>query len=336
MRDDRGELARTETPMSSLVTRPGLEEMRRELSGAIETALRDETGLEPGALGIEYLCDPKEVADDPAKLLVQDATGRKRAVVLVSSPVDPELVGRGMRIAAEARARLEPGLREAILEPLGEGRLGPCSYTILPYRRPLPDGPLARRLWRRAIRAGVLDWVAGVARTTRRDVPEARIGEAIEAPLEHLSRLETMPVDVREAAGRSLEAFRGGGWKAVSVLMHGDLWEDNLLLAANASWFGPTSAFVVIDWPGATLDGYPFYDLLRISRSMRVGAPGIRREVQRHCDSLGLGADGAMGHLLACLGQIGLHLGHFPMDMYVDMSRACVADLRVALGREES
>jgi len=322
--------------MSSLVTRPGLEEMRAALRDTLGAALRDDDGVDPGVLDIHYLCDPKEVADDPAKLLVADARGRSRAVVLVSSPVDPELVGRGMRIAAKARERLDPRLRAAILEPLGEGRLEACSYTILPYRRPLGDGGLARRFWRRAIRASVLDWVAGVARTTHEDVPEARIAKAIEAPLAHLAHLETMPSDIREAASHSLGEFRQGAWKATSVLMHGDLWEDNLLLAADASWFGRSSSFVVIDWPGATLEGYPLYDLLRISRSMRVGTKRVRAEVLRHCDSLGLDAEGAMGHLLACLGHIGLNLGHFPMDMYVDMSRACFADLRSALENERT
>jgi hypothetical protein len=319
--------------MSPAEARLDLDALRRELHGPLERALAGVCG----EIRVDYLCEPKDVEDDPAKLLISDERGHPVAVVLVSSPVEPDLVGRGMRIAHEARERLGSPLANVILEPFGEGTLRELSYTILPYRRPLGDGRISTRFWRLVLRRRVLDWVAGVSEATAREVAAGQVDAAFTKPLEHLAELDTMDAEIREAAAESRSRLARTGWKPQSVFMHGDLWEDNLLRASGSTG-GVADAndapFVVIDWPGATMQGYPFYDLLRIARSMRLSAAGLRNEVRRHRRILDLDSTGAMGHLLAGLGHIGLNLGCFPMDMYVDMSRNCFVDLRSALDGE--
>ena len=310
--------------------RLSLEELRGELRGSLSNAL----GIESSQYRVEYLCEPKDVADDPAKLLVKDLRGRKLAVVLVASPVEPELVGRGMRIAGEAKHVLGESLGCVILTPLGEGTIRGLSYTILPFQRPISEGMIARRYWRLVLRPKVLDWVAGISERTATRVDDVDVQSTFEVPLEHLAALETMHPEIRSAARNSLLQLKGSEWEPYSVLMHGDLWEDNLLLASPSPWFSTdrrNPPFVVIDWPGATLRGYPMYDLLRITHSMRLGNSALRREISRHCEIFGVGAAGAVGHLLACLGHIGLNLGCFPMEMYTAMSMTCFNDMRKAL-----
>jgi len=307
-----------------------LEDLRREMRKPLSDAL----GADTGEYHVEYLCEPKDVADDPTKLLVEDVHGRKVAVVLISSRVEPELVGRGMRIASDAKHALGERLGSVILTPLGESTLHGLSYTILPFRKPISEGRIARRFWRLVLRRKVLDWLASVSERTARTVEEADISRAFAEPLRHLATLEAMNAEVRNAAEDSLDRLNRGEWKPRFVLMHGDLWEDNLLLSSGspASTDSQQSApFVVIDWPGASLLGYPIYDLLRIAHSMRLGRSALRREVSRHREILGTDSAGAMGHLLACLGHIGLNLGHFPMEMYTEMSMTCFDDLRTAL-----
>ena len=63
--------------------KPTLDELRE----ALRRPLSDALAAESPPLGIETLCEPKDVADDPVKLLIT-AESRKLAVVLVSSPTD--------------------------------------------------------------------------------------------------------------------------------------------------------------------------------------------------------------------------------------------------------
>ncbi|MBJ22502.1 MAG: hypothetical protein CL933_24085 [Deltaproteobacteria bacterium] len=309
--------------------RLGLDEWREALRDPLQEAL----GQGSSEIRVEYLIPRKDVADDPVKLLVSDARAGKRAVVLISSPVEPDLVGSGMRIAAAAKERLGPRLGSVILEPLGQGTLDGLSYTILPFRNPLAEGRLMRRFWRLRLRGRVLDWLAEVASTTAADASAEDASNAFEASLRHLATLETMGSAMRDAAQEALDRLRAGEWKPQFILMHGDLWDGNLLLPSRSPATDESPApFVLIDWPGATLRGYPLFDLLRITRSMRISESALRREVSRHCQILRIEAVGARGHLLACLGHIGSNLGFFPVDMYTEMSRNCFADLERALG----
>ena len=136
------------------------------------------------------------------------------------------------------------------------------------------------------------------------------------------------------AAGEALQSLERGDWSPRFVLMHGDLWEGNILRTPETPADAPGASrppFVLIDWPGARVQGYPFYDLLRITRSMRIGDAILRREVSRHCRLLDTNAAGALGHLLACLGHTGLNLEYFPPEMYAELCVNCLDDLQRAL-----
>lgn len=309
---------------------PSLEELREELRGPLPSAL----GISPGSYRIEFLCQPKDVADDPAKLLVTDRNSRELAVILIASPVDPDLVRRGMGIAARAREVLGERLGGVILEPLGQGDLRGLSYTMLPYHRPFEEGVFARRFWRLALRGKALEWLAEINEATLAETSDAEVSEAFERPLEHVAAQGTMDEALRRAADEALGWLKSGEWNPKFVLMHGDLWIGNMLRAAGS----PGSAerrrgfpFVIIDWPGAMLRGYAMYDLIRLASSMGLGAARLEREVLRHCKILGIGPELAMGYLIASLGHLGLNLGEFPAQRHCEMSLACFNDLRGAL-----
>ena len=183
--------------MATAEGRLSLDEMREALAQPV----RDALGCGEGDLRIEYLIDPKEVADDPAKLAILDTRGRKQAVVLVSAAIEPDLVARGMRAADQARAALGMGLRDVILEPLAEGRLEGRSYTILPYCPPISDARIARWLTRRFLRGKVLDWLADAVGATVSEPDGEQRRRAFEEPLSHLS-----------TSGARRGERSGGGW----------------------------------------------------------------------------------------------------------------------------
>ncbi|MEE3332616.1 MAG: phosphotransferase [Myxococcota bacterium] len=310
--------------------RPTLDELHEQLRGP----LSDSLPASSDTLQIEYLCQPKDVADDPAKLLVRDGESRKLSVVLVSAPADPGLVGRGMRIAAQTKARLGARLGDVILEPLGEGTIEGLSYVILPFCRPIGEGKVARRYWRLVLRRSVLDWLAEANASTLVEASAADVADSFELPLERMAESQLVDGALRRAANEALGRLKRGDWQPRFVFMHGDLWEDNLLLAPPSRAKGEGRGeypFVVIDWPGATLRGYAMYDLIRLASSMRLRGRGLRREVLRHCEILGGEPEDAPGYLLAGLGHLSFNLGCFSPEVYLEMSRTCFNDLEAVL-----
>jgi hypothetical protein len=310
---------------------PKLEELREELRAPLAAAL----GSDPESHRIEFLCAPKAVADDPAKLLVTDRASRELAVVLVASPVDPDLVGRGMERAARAREALGERLGSVILEPLGQGVLDGRSYSVLPYHRPFGEGVLARRYWRLALRKGALDWLAEANAATLTEASDADFAAAFERPLAHVATLDTMDEALRRAADAALGRLKTGEWKPKLVLMHGDMWIGNMLRATKSPGEGGQQRsfpFVVIDWPGSALRGYAMYDLIRLAASLGLRGARLGREVRRHCEILGCKASLATDYLVAGLGHLGLTLGEFPAERHCEMSLDCFNELQYALG----
>lgn len=315
---------------TAVIAKPNLEALRNGLRSALIDAL----GSEDRCHHIEYLCEPKDVLDDATKLVVSDAESREVAVVLVSSPVDPGIVDRGMRIAEQAKRVLGQQLGRAILEPLGEGVFCGLSYAILPFLPPMREGRIRRRFWRVVLRRNLLDWLAGVAVATSASVPDADIVDAFETPLAHVARLDGMNPSLKIAADRALQRLESAAWKPRFVLMHGDMWEGNILLAPRSRVDDDPQRggrFVVIDWPGATLRGYAMYDLLRLAQSVGLSRAGLRHEVLRHCEILESEAVDAMGYLAAGIGYLGLNLGYFAPDRYLETSLTCCIDLSRAL-----
>ncbi|PIE23919.1 MAG: hypothetical protein CSA62_05875 [Planctomycetota bacterium] len=82
------------------------------------------------------------------------------------------------------------------------------------------------------------------------------------------------------------------------------------------------------------LQGYPFYDLIRIAESMNFSARALRREILKHTKVLGIDARDAEAHLLSSLGHIGLNRGGFPLERYAELSLRCFTRFQHALNPE--
>ena len=293
-------------------------------SRRLEPLLTERVGPRPG---FSLLCAEKEAADDTLKLRVCDAAGVPRAAVLVSSPVAPDLIARAMERAATARRVLGPELGAAVIEPLHTGVVEGRSFCVLPYLTPLRERGIAAHVQRAWLAPRILDWLHGVARRTRADLGPAARELHFEKTLEHLILRDGVEGRVRAAAERSLDELRKGKWVARHVLMHGDLWAGNVLLEGAAHRARP----VIIDWPGARVQGHAIFDLARFARSFRIRPGRLRRELDRHAEVLGCTRQQTLGHLLAALGSQGLDLEHFPVARYLKMVSICFDTLSEAL-----
>ena len=284
---------------------------------------------------LEHRPGPSRVVDETTKFLVRDQAGAPVAFVLVSPEVDPEIVARGMQLAARCKARLGSVAGRVIFDPLAEGEVGGLSYAAMPYWPPIQEGRLRRRCTEMLLRSGLCDWVASVAAVTAEPVSQEHLQPSFGVPLANLAESELVDGEIRQAARASLQRLESGAWSPRHVLMHGDLWQGNILRApvsVDGQRLRMRERFFIIDWPGAVLNGFPMFDLVRLLMALRIGPRTRSREVARHCQILGCEPLDAVSYLLAALGQIGMNLGHFLPRDYAQMSSHSFGVVAAAVG----
>lgn len=303
------------------------------LLGSLGDRVADTLHLPVSDLSLRALSHPALVADSPSTFEIRDAGGSPRAVLMCSSRSFPEMVERSMVRAARAKQRLPRHEGAAILTPMLEGRVHGMSYAMLHYCRPLSRTRPLSWVQRSLLRPHILDWIYRVALSTREDPGDEALEARFAEPLRQLLRTDGLGEPVRQAARRSLDRLHDARWRPKQVLMHGDLWNGNVLIDEpdpqehRTRW---TQRFAVIDWPGSELQGYAIYDLVRFALSTGLGPRGLRGEVARHCTVLECEPADAMAYLLCALGHIGMNLEQFPLERYLRLVEACHGGLQRA------
>lgn len=313
--------------------RLSFEELRLALSPRLAVALAGSTGFGSMHPLTKKFAERSDlvVADGVEKLLVRGSDHRPAAVVLVSAPKATGLVARGMQRAREAKMLLGPLLGQVILSPICEGDVAGLSFAALPYCQPLASSRLRAMMQRRRLRGVVLGWLRDATSTTVQDPPGDRFEAEFLRPLRMLCDDLELPDAFRAAAREALDRLDAGRWLPKHVLMHNDLWLGNFLIdnrnvtgRAGRPW---AERFVIIDWPGAAIEGYGLYDLLRFAQTMKLSVEALREEIRRHCAILGCEPVDARSHLMAALGYLLVHLEHFPKPAFVRTALSCLATL---------
>lgn len=306
---------------------PTVEEFRRLVTEPLSDVLAEGERLGRFAL----LCPASSIGDSVLKFAIRNTNGRPIAVALCSSPNSPSLVARGMQRARQAKQALGPELGRVILTPMLEGDVHGLSYTVLPYCTPLSTSRLWWRRQRSRLQPAVLTWLASSALATARRPDRAELEVDFEKPLRHLADLSVMTDRVRTVAEWALARLTTRNWWPQYMLMHNDLWKGNILIDNRCVTGDPNrpwnERFVIIDWPGGQVDGYPMFDLIRLAQSLAIGHRQLHAEVVTHCRLLGCEPMDAYAYLAVAIGSMGLQLEHFPVEHYVRMSHACVEAL---------
>lgn len=287
---------------------------------AIVSELHHHLGSMPDRL--ETLTEAKAAVADLTEKYLLFYGRAARFILIVSSGIEPQSVRRNtdrMRLAKHALSRT---LGRVIELPLVEGEHRGRRYALWRMLKPLSSNRLLFALQRAVLAPAVLRWICDVAGETlhRGNVLIYR------ASLERLLTVPGLSDSLRTAAQDAQLAFQRNQIAPVSVLQHGDLWIGNVLRAEGHR------EFALIDWPGATTEGFPFYDLIRFACSIGVAPNEMRQLVERYSAAVHCAPGTAMAYLLAGLGKLHEELEHFPEQRFVALCEQKASALHAALG----
>lgn len=260
--------------------------------------------------------DFKEAVADATLKFTAPLPDGGRGFVLMAGRGNPDLMDRAVASIVAVRANTDWRTGSAVLAPEHAGRCRGRSYAIWRRLRPFDDmGRIPRKLHQMARRSAVLAWSEDLTAQTRGLAHPDRVA----ADLARVADDPKFPDGMRFAARRA-QGRLDRGWRPVHATQHGDFWTGNLLIGGE----GP-QPFSVIDWAGMRTDAYPFYDLVRMTRSMGMGSEARAKALESLRRRIGCGAADVPGYLLAGLGMIGRDLEHFPVDRYRAMAVAAFA-----------
>lgn len=270
-----------------------------------------------------------------SKWIVRDRAGAPRWFISYSPPSQPNEVESAVRRSENIHLHLDAITSQSILLPIFRGRVDQRSFAIYPYCVQLRVRHL-NVLTRMLVLSELFHWLKRMAEQTVTVAVPDEIDTHFRLPLRRLESVTRLH-EAREAARDALYALAQNKWSPRHIAMHGDLWIGNILsdrtggnLPAVPIW-GRRKRLVVTDWEGSQLQGYAFYDLLRLCGSLRVSTRVVRREVEARCPTVDCSPRQSLWYLAAALGSIGMTLGDFPIERYHQVIYDTFACLRRAL-----
>lgn len=254
-----------------------------------------------------------------------------RGFMLLSSKSHPGLVDRAVRNIGRVRAALPGELAETVLQPLATGLIDGRSAAIWPWHRPLieENGRLYRRaqmLWHRR---RLLDWCYDLLEQSLVETKSNNLAShAFVAPLERMVTGTEFAEPLRVDARRALDRLEGGRWKRLfTCVQHGDLWLGNFLSSGR-----PGHGIYAIDWAGAQAEGYPVFDLARLTESLGVRPGRLPRIARRFAERLDCDPEDLVGYALSSLGELSGRLECFPPARFHAMAARVHAQSRALAG----
>lgn len=265
-----------------------------------------------------FTTDVAPFPDATRKYMAFDAKRRPFAVVIMSSPVTPDMVANRLELKKAACGAIG-SLSEVVLEPLDWGWTNGVSYAIYPFCRRLSGSRLGWAVQRVWIRKQVLKWLRAATEVSLSRPTEAELEEYFAAPLRYVAGWQAMPATARRAAATALGRLDDGSWQPRFCLIHGDLWKGNILLAPSRR---SRHRFVLIDWGDSRVRGHGIQDLLTLAGSMKLRGAALLRELEAHCRILGCDREDARSYLTAsqsyyAVSHYGQNVGFFPLENFI-------------------
>jgi len=278
------------------------------------------------------IANRRDLIDSTIKFAIRNDAGQPIAVMKIASEVDPQSVAESTQIAQEIAASLKPETAQHILRPWAEHQYAGRSVALYPYLDLLERWRPAWFWQRRTLAPHVMQWANEVSSQTVRDATQEEIDRKYIEPLRHIIENSSDVGDqfVR-AAKAMLTRIEAGKIKLRMVAMHGDPWKNNILLdSRNACDFQSTGGaprFVFIDWDTGQVDGYPFFDLLRLSNTLRTRQKIMTPLINDYCNIVDAEPADIAGYITAALGHSLLNLNNCPRHVITLSAQMFAEDL---------
>lgn len=259
-----------------------------------------------------------DIVDNPIKLAIHDERGLCLGILQWSPPAAVQAIADAVRRAEAARRRLGLDLGEVVLAATLEGEFQSRSFALYPWQRTLSDHRLLSRFHDWLYASPVIDWLSGVHAQAFAPLPESEFPARISSPLEQLWTEPGLAPSLREVAREVAAAVESGTFVPQVGPVHNDLWRGNILLPSERSKRSESGRpFRLIDWGASTLAGFPFWDLVRVLRSLRIPHALARRILRRECRILGMTFEEGHRSLVLALADLGVSRNEFPLDSYL-------------------
>lgn len=257
--------------------------------------------------------------------------GRERAILLVSPAKFPEVVSEDQAKAAAMRNYLGEELGSVILIPLAQGHILNRSYALMPFRRTYSDNRLFWAVQKHRMKPQVIEWLQAVNVRYRVIADSASDREQFIRPLQYLNTMLAADQNIGGAASTALDRLLAGKFQPCFVPMHNDLWKGNFLQRIREDACSEAGfRFFIIDWRGSRINGFPIYDLVRVSLSYNLTPNELNAAIIRATAALECDPVDALTYVTVALGEIALRVDQFPRDQFLQLARDCIMEMQRA------
>lgn len=271
---------------------------------------------------IIFLKKCKDVSDETAKLCIKNEFGRNIAFAIISHESNPEIVNKGVRQVELIKKIVSQKLRNTLVEPIYKGNIDGLSFAIWIYHQKLSDNRLLWFCQRKILTNKISNWLLDIANETSVAATCEQIGNKFIDPLIYLSKIIQNNTFFQKIARESLKCFNDRDWRPVNILAHNDLWKGNILLNNAFSYI--SGQFIVIDWSGSKIYGYPIYDLVRFAQSFKISGYQFRQQLLNHCNILNCNLLQARCYLVCSLADLAMNIDNFPLHRFINLAESCL------------
>ena len=260
------------------------------------------------------------VEDATKKYLVFTRAQQAKAFVLVASVKTPQSVKSANEKMHAISEKIGAELTKNLLMPLEISEIDGLSYSISRYFKPLHKNRLLHRLdaWR--IRGSLIQWVTDVANISQTKANTTEQHESFIQNLQAIASLPSLKQAFKTTALAAIKAIEEGSWQPKFVCAHNDLWLGNVLNSDE-------SKFVIIDWDGARVNGYAFYDLVRLAQALKLSKRTLKPAVSAYCQVMQCNTQQAEYYLISAFASSYLELGGWQQERFIYLLEGCMKTL---------
>ena len=288
------------------------------LNPIIIAAIAKQLSVDAHEIVVKALKTEVLVSDATQKFLVYtNGNKQPQAFVLLSPAKKPNTIKSGHTKLCGLAKQVGTQLAQNLLMPLQIGESDGLSYSISEYHRPLHNLFFLKQIDNWRVSTSLVNWVIDVANATKVNASVVEIEAQFTQPLMALSQANGVKQAYQNSIVEAIEAINNGTWQPYFVSAHNDLWRGNVLNSKSTK-------FVLIDWDGVTLNGYAFYDLVRVAGSFKLNKAKFQIALQQYCDVMGCNKTQAKYYLISAFAFLHANLGDWQYERFLILLNDCM------------